>query len=77
MPCAPSVRSASGSLALPAAALLTLAGIPGYFALPAAVVTPAIAAFAFLAGPTDPLALPRRLRRVQCRCPRYRCLRYR
>ena len=43
------------------AALLTLTGIPGYFALPLAVVMSAIAALAFLAGLTDPRALLRRL----------------
>ena len=55
------MRGAGRTLALPAAALLTLVGIPGYFALPVAVVTSAIAALAFLAGLTDPRALLRRL----------------
>ena len=55
------IRGAGRALALPAAALLTLAGIPGYFALPVAVVMSAVAALAFLAGLTDPLALLRRL----------------
>ena len=54
-------RFLSGALALPAAALLTLVGIPGYFALQVAVVMSAIAALAFLAGLTDPRALLRRL----------------
>lgn len=55
------MRGAGRGLALAAAALLTLAGIPGYFALPVAVVTSVIAAVAFLAGLTDPRALLRRL----------------
>ncbi len=55
------MRGAGRALALPAAALLTLAGIPGYFALPVAVVTSVVAALAFLAGLTDPRALLRRL----------------
>ena len=55
------MRGAGRALALAAAALLTLAGIPGYFALQVAVVTSVIAALAFLAGLTDPRALLRRL----------------
>ncbi|MCH8200209.1 MAG: hypothetical protein IIA54_09135 [Chloroflexi bacterium] len=55
------MRGAGRALALAAAAVLTLAGIPGYFALPVAVVTSAIAALAFLVGLTDPRALLRRL----------------
>ena len=48
-------------LALVGAAALTLAGIPGYFALPVAVVTSAAAALLFLAGLTNPRVLLRRL----------------
>ena len=55
------MRGRVRALTLPAAAALTLAGIPGYFALPVAVVMSTIAAIAFLAGLTDPLALLRRL----------------
>ena len=55
------LRGAGRALALPAAALLTLAGIPGYFAFPVAVVMSAIAALAFLVGLTDPRELLRRL----------------
>ena len=55
------VRGGGRALALTAAALLTLAGIPGYFALPVAVAMSVIAALAFLAGLTDPRALLRRL----------------
>ena len=55
------MRGWGRALALAAAALLTLAGIPGYFALPVAVVTSVVAALAFLAGLTDPRALLRRL----------------
>ena len=55
------MRGASRALALPGAALLTLAGIPGYFALPVAVVMSVTAALAFLLGLTDPRALLHRL----------------
>ena len=55
------MRGAGRALALPAAAALTLAGIPGYFALPVAVVMSTIAAIAFVLGLTDPRALLRRL----------------
>ena len=55
------MRGGGRALALAAAALLTLAGIPGYFAFWVAVVMSVIAALAFLAGLTDPRALLRRL----------------
>ena len=55
------MRGRGRALALSVAALLTLAGIPGYFALPLAVLMSVIAAMAFLAGLTDPRALLRRL----------------
>ncbi len=55
------MRGAGRALALAAAAVLTLAGIPGYFALPVAGVTSAVAALACLVGLTDPRALLRRL----------------
>ena len=55
------LRGGGRVLALVGAAALTLAGIPGYFALPVAVVTSAAAALLFLAGLTDPRALLRRL----------------
>ena len=55
------MRGGMRALTLPAAAALTLAGIPGYFALPVAVVMSTVAAIAFLVGLTDPLALLRRL----------------
>ena len=46
---------------LVAAALLTVAGLPGYFALPVAVVTSVAAAGLYLAGLTSPRKLLARL----------------
>ena len=54
-------RGGGRTPALVAAALLTVAGLPGYFALPVAVVTSAAAAGLYLAGLTSPRKLLARL----------------
>ena len=54
-------RAGGRTPALVAAALLTVAGLPGYFALPVAVVGSVAAAGLYLAGLTSPRKLLARL----------------